>query len=153
MARYDGGYDRPLRPGAGDWSTPYGPRGGMRYDRQGAGERPWVGGYRDGYQGGSSGTPVGRRPNASRGAYGGQGAGSRGRGGRYGGDYWWLGERAYPDRYARYDEGYGRFDRENRPRYSPVGGTYPAMGGEATHRRPPGPLREESWFSDWTRWF
>jgi hypothetical protein len=73
----------------------------------------------------------------------------------YGGDYWWLGERAYErnHRGGRYDERYRKFDETHHPRYSPVGGTYPAMGGRYRYRRPPAPLREERWFSDWTRWF
>lgn len=171
MARYDRGYDRSLRPPSGDPAAPYGSRRGMQGDRQHAGERPWVGGYREGYQGGSSGVPTGGRgfgAGAGGGPMGGYGPrydrdlvgrpGGRqggGRGGRYGGDYWWLGERAFPEggRRSAYDEAYRRFDEENHPRYSPVGGNYHAMGGEYRYRRPPEPLREERWFSDWTRWF
>src|SRR5690606_3435932 len=74
--------------------------------------------------------------------------------GDYGADYWWLGERAF-DRYARdasYDESYRRFSATHHPRFTPVGGMYPAIGGYyAAHR--PRPLREPTWFSDWTRWF
>jgi hypothetical protein len=158
MARYDRGYDRSLRPATGDWAHPYGSRRGLR-DRFEPGERPWVGGDRAGYQGGSYGTPVGR-------GYRGEEAGGRSRadweGARrqesrpgYGGDYWWLGERAYERERSRerYDDRYRRFNEATRPRYSPVGGNYHAMGGEYQYRRPPGPLREERWFSDWTRWF
>ena len=52
-----------------------------------------------------------------------------------------------------YDRGYQEFDRQSHPRYSPIGGTYPAMGGRYAYHRPPRPLREDTWFSDWTRWF
>jgi hypothetical protein len=159
MARYDRGYDRSLRPVSGDWAHPYGGRHGSREQRFASGERPGVGGDRDGYQGGSYGTPMGR------GHYGG-GQGGRSDAGREGmrqhgtrpgcgGDYWWLGERAFQRERSRdrYDERYRRFNEATRPRYSPVGGTYHAMGGEYQYRRPPEPLREERWFSDWTRWF
>jgi hypothetical protein len=172
MARYDRGYDRSPRPASGDWATPYGSRRGMAPERHRSGERPWVGGYRDGYQGGSSGIPVGDRgymdesggarryDRGFRGERSGYdrgyraGGGGRPRGG-YGGDYWWLGERAFDQDRARspYDAWYRRFEEENRPRFSPVGGNYHAMGGEYMSRRPPEPLREERWFSDWTRWF
>lgn len=124
MARYGGdyrweGYDRGYRG----------------YDR--GYERPWTGGYRPGYQGGSSGIPT--RTSAPR----------------SGGDYWWLGEREMirngPP--PHYDEAYRRFNAQTHPRFSPVGGTYHAMGGRFMYDRPPRPLREDTWFSDWTRWF
>ena len=72
-----------------------------------------------------------------------------------GGDYWWLGEHELERRgYApAYDDAYVRFAREARPRFSPVGGMYPAMGGRYAVGRPPRPLRENVRFSDWTRWF
>lgn len=62
MMRYDEGYGR-----HGGWETrmEHGDHGydrGYRDPRQGRGgptERPWVGGYRDGYQGGSGGYAVG----------------------------------------------------------------------------------------------
>jgi hypothetical protein len=94
-----------------------------------------VGGYRSGYQGGSGGVPTGR--------------------GRAGGrDDWWLGGHL-PGRYAHdyYDRAYREFDRRHHPHYSPVGGTYAAMGGAMRYGRPPRPLRDDAWFSDWTRWF
>lgn len=168
MARYNRGYDRSLHPSSGDWASPHGSGRGLRHDREHSGQRPWVGGYRDGFQGGSSGIPVGRGRFAGEGTGGDRydrfradaGAQRRPRGageerGGYGGDYWWLGERAFDHRRERtaYDDAYARFDKENRPRYSPVGGNYHAMGGEYSYRRPPEPLREERWFSDWTRWF
>jgi hypothetical protein len=154
MTRYDSGYHRTPRPASGDWANPGGGRRGMRSDRYDSGYRPWVGGYREGYQGGSSGVPTGRGYYAAEGTGGGQQERSRDRGG-YGGDYWWLGERAYAEQRSRqsYDEAYRRFNEQTRPRFSPVGGNYHAMGGEYQYRRPPGPLREERWFSDWTRWF
>lgn len=73
----------------------------------------------------------------------------------YGGDYWLLGERellrqGYRD---RYDDAYRRFDERTRPRYSPVGGMYPAAGGYRSGPALPRPLRENTRFSDWTRWF
>lgn len=131
MNGYDGGYrSRGRTPGWAD------PRGGYgeAMDRE---RRPWTGGYGGGYQGGSGGYRTG---------------GPRERGGEGGGDYWWMGERAYP-RDRGYDPEYRRFDRENRPQYSPIGGMYHAMGGEYRYGRPPRPLREDTWFSDWTRWF
>ena len=73
----------------------------------------------------------------------------------YGGDYWLLGERellrqGYRD---RYDDAYRRFDERARPRYSPVGGMYPATGGYRSGPDLPRPVRENTRFSDWTRWF
>lgn len=138
MARYDYGTYRGIRPRGGDWSDPNGGMRGVPYGREGRGDRPWVGGYREGYQGGSGGMPT-------RGARGAQ----RVR------DYWWLGEHELrrQGRYARYDEAYRRFDEQHRPRYTPVGGMYHAMGGRYAYRRTPGPLRDDTWFSDWTRWF
>lgn len=151
MSGYDGGYRR-----GPSWADPYGgaPRGARRHSPA---DRPWVGGYREGYQGGSGGYPV---ANPGAGGYGGDFAASRparygrdfGRTPRYGGDYWWIGERAYPQG-ASYDDAYREFDRQHHPRYSPVGGMYHAMGGEYRYRRPPSPLRDGHWFSDWTRWF
>ena len=79
---------------------------------------------------------------------------SRGEG-RYGRDYWWLGERAMPrGRYGSdYDRGYRNFDERNHPRFSPVGGMYPHVGGGYAAGSMPRPIREGTWFSDWTRWF
>jgi hypothetical protein len=73
----------------------------------------------------------------------------------YGVDYWWLGEREVQRQgYASaYDEAYRRFSAATRPRFSPVGGMYPAVSGSYTARRWPRPLREPTRFSDWTRWF
>ena len=135
MARYGGDY------GWGRGYDSYFRGQGRGYDRGYRGEppyeRPWTGAYRPGFQGGSSGIP------------------NRSSGRRYGGDYWWLGEREMirnsPP--THYDEAYRRFNAESHPRYSPVGGNYPAMGGSYAYGRPPRPLREETWFSDWTRWF
>ena len=72
-------------------------------------------------------------------------------------DEWWLGGH-HPARYDRafdrpYDRAYREFDARHHPHFSPIGGTYPAMGGAYQYRRPPRPLRDEMWFSDWTRWF
>ena len=72
-------------------------------------------------------------------------------------DEWWLGGH-HPARYDRtydrpYDRAYRAFDARHHPHFSPIGGTYPAMGGAYQYRRPPRPLRDEMWFSDWTRWF
>jgi hypothetical protein len=98
---------------------------------------------RGGFNGGRRGRGYGREMMGRRGAR------------DSGGDYWWLGEHELRRRGVReeYDEAFRRFDEENHPRYSPVGGNYHAMGGSYQYRRPPGPLREETWFSDWTRWF
>lgn len=76
---------------------------------------------------------------------------------RYAADYWWLGEHALG--HGRYgsdfadDERFRRFSQRTRPHYSPVGGMYPPMGGSYLKDRTPGPLRESTRFSDWTRWF
>ena len=69
-------------------------------------------------------------------------------------DYWWIGEHATRGGapMSGYDDDYSTFDRLARPRYSPVGGMYHAMGGTYS-RRPPRPLREPTRFSEWTRWF
>lgn len=74
---------------------------------------------------------------------------------RYGGDYWWIGEHEFRgrDRPGTYDEAYRRFSKEHHPRFSPVGGMYPSMGGRYATEGPPRPLREYTHFSDWTRWF
>lgn len=145
MARYDRGYDYGRGYRSGGYSDPWRgmPDGG--YPRQAAAERPWVGGYRSGYQGGSGGI------NTS----GARGGGDFGRGRGYGRDYWWLGTHGVPDesQSGGYDRAYRDFDRQSHPRYSPVGGTYAAMGGRYAYNRPPRPLREDTWFSDWTRWF
>ena len=154
MAYYDRGY-RP-RGGyrGGEWSSPNVDVTGTSYGRGSAGERPWVGGYRDGYQGGSGGYRTGGFRQGGydygyRGDRGGQGGGRR-QGQR---DEWWLGGH-HPGRYdTDYDRQYQEFDRSSRPQYSPVGGNYHAMGGSYMYGRPPRPLREDMWFSDWTRWF
>ena len=148
MARYDGGYD--YREGyRGPYRGRRGPRGGYdapqgfgrarpRGRRQGPGERAGAGGYRRGFQGGSGGIRTSREVPP-----------------RYDRDLWWLGEHEYSRRpgFHRYDAAFERFDREHHPRFSPVGGMYGPMGGEYTHRRPPRELRDDTWFSDWTRWF
>ena len=151
MARYDRGYDGRggyrgpewyAEPAWGGYRGPEWPQGlgrsGQRGYRGNRGDRPWGGGYRPGFQGGSGGVP-----------------GSGGRPSGYDRDYWWLGEHELRRRgqLERYDEAYERFDRETHPRYSPVGGTYSAMGGRYAYHRPPRPLRDDTWFSDWTRWF
>ncbi len=138
MARYDYGIRRGPGPRGAEWSRPNGGFPGRPYDRGRGGDRPGVGGYGGGYQGGSGGM---RTSGPSRAPYG--------------RDYWWLGEHELrrTGQRPRYDEAYRRFDSESRPRFSPVGGMYPAMGGGYTYRRAPGPLREDTWFSDWTRWF
>ena len=73
----------------------------------------------------------------------------------YGRDYWWLGEHELRRRgqLGGYDAGYQRFDERTHPRFSPVGGMYPPVGGGYYSRHAPRPLRENMWFSDWTRWF
>ena len=147
MARYDYGTNRNYGPRRGDWSNPNGNLPGVGYDRMRSGYRPGVGGYRGGYQGGSGGMNTGGMNT------GGMRCGQSG--GRYGRDYWWIGEHALgrEGQSGRYDDRYQRFDRESHPRYSPVGGMYHAMGGQYMYDRAPRPLREDTWFSDWTRWF
>lgn len=118
------------------------PRGRGGYDRgfereyDRSFQRPGVGGYRGGYQGGSGGIPTGGHPSGGR-------------------DYWWIGEHAYgrSDVDRGYDARFRAFDRDTHPRYSPVGGMHAAMGGEYRYRQPPRPLRDDTWFSEWTRWF
>jgi hypothetical protein len=68
-------------------------------------------------------------------------------------DDWWLGghERGRYD--GTFERAYREFDERNHPHFTPVGGNYHAMGGEFQYRRVPRPLREDMWFSDWTRWF
>ena len=127
-------YDRGYRP-RGGYPGAYGGAGWggpnrERYDRDRMGNRPRGGGYDDPYR-----------------------RGYRSGGGPAGADEWWLGGH-HPGRYDReYDRAYQEFDRMNRPRYSPVGGNYHAMGGSYMYGRPPRPLRDDMWFSDWTRWF
>lgn len=142
MARYDRGYDYGRGYRTGGWSDPWGGRPDGAYPRRFAGERPRVGGY-DGFQGGSGGIVTGG------------GRGGNGRGSGYGRDYWWLGSHGIPEggRSGVYDRAYRDLDRQSHPRFSPVGGTYAAMGGQYAYHRPPRPLREDTWFSDWTRWF
>ena len=135
MSPYDAGYRRRGGHSNGGWGTPNADvpfRGGGRGSEA---DRPWVGGYRPGYQGGSGGIPTG--------------GARRGRG-----DEWWLGGH-HPGGYGGdyYDRAYREFDRQHHPRYSPVGGTYAGMGGSLRYGRTPRPLREDMWFSDWTRWF
>ncbi len=74
---------------------------------------------------------------------------------RYGGDYWWIGEHEFRGRGrpGPYDDAYRRFSAEHHPRFSPVGGMYPPVGGRYASEGPPRPLREYRHFSDWTRWF
>lgn len=137
MARYDRGYDARGGYRGPNWYRGFG-RSGSRGYRGARGDRSGTGGYRPGYPGGSGGIPA---------------PGPRLSG--YGDDYWWLGEHELRRRGAigPYDRGYQEFDRQSHPRYSPIGGTYPAMGGRYAYHRPPRPLREDTWFSDWTRWF
>jgi hypothetical protein len=73
----------------------------------------------------------------------------------YGRDYWWLGEHALgrSRNSGNYDRSYQRFSEEHHPRFSPVGGMYPAVGGRFMRGELPRPLRDSTWFSDWTRWF
>lgn len=74
----------------------------------------------------------------------------------HGRDDWWIGEHAMP-RGGRnpYDAAYGEEGDGERwhPRFSPVGGMYPSMGGRYAFQRAPRPLREPMRFSEWTRWF
>ncbi|HET7322382.1 MAG TPA: hypothetical protein VFI96_07815 [Longimicrobiaceae bacterium] len=132
---YDRGYRRRGGYERGDWADPYGGVTGVPSGRGRRGERPWVGGYQPGYQGGSGAIPT-------RGA----------RAERYGDDWWLASHR--PGRYGgEYEREYRAFDRQHHPRFSPVGGTYPAMGGRFRYGRLPRPLRDDEWFSDWTHWF
>jgi hypothetical protein len=133
------------RPGSRYDAYSTGFRGAERGRR---GERPWVGGYREGFQGGSEGIPVGRPPRRE------PEAGMRE-----------AFERRRPDEGSRtgYDEGWGtrqsdeayrRFNARTRPRYSPIGGMHPAMGGEfvyggGQHRG----AGYGGWYNRRTRWF
>lgn len=138
MGRFGRGYDRDAGGrGPSRWEA----RGdfGSRYDRDLGYNRPRVGGYDEGY-----------RFASGRGRMGESGATPR-----YGGDYWWLGEHNHRSRGGSqgYDRTYAEFDRWARPRYSPVGGMHPAMGGSYLQHRSPRELRDPRWFSEWTRWF
>jgi hypothetical protein len=134
MNRYDRGYGGGAGNRGPDWARPNGDIRGGRYRRGPGADRPLVGGYREGYQGGSGGI-------RTRGA----------RQAPYARDYWWMGARGA--RGGGYDQAYRGFDRANQPQYSPVAGTYAAMGGQYRYNRPPRQLRDDHWFSDWTRWF
>lgn len=146
-----GYYDRGFRPrggySGGDWASPSGGYGGGGRERPGS--RPWVGGYREGYQGGSGGYSTGG-PSPDRYDRGMRYDREMQRGAR---DEWWLGGHRAGRYDQEYDRAYREFDRANRPHFSPVGGNYHAMGGTYMYGRPPRPLREDMWFSDWTRWF
>jgi hypothetical protein len=109
--------------------------------------------YDNGYGYGGGRTRSGSRGDAGEMRYG-RGGGEPRRP-PYGRDYWWLGEREM-ERHAGaqgYDDAYRRFSESHHPRFTPVGGMYPAMGGSYSTHRPPRPLREPMWFSEWTRWF
>jgi hypothetical protein len=135
--RYDRAAENPNRGGSPD----LGGRQWRGYNREDA-DRPWVGGYRSGYQGGMGGirtSPPGRRYGEG---YGGE-------------DYWWMANRGRnrARASARYDQLYREFDRRHQPGFSPVGGMNMGMGGEYRYSGPPRPLGYDQWFSDWTRWF
>lgn len=141
MAANHNRYDRYFAYGEPDTGRFTGPRHFGGYDREqrrGEGGRPGVGGYRQGYPGGSGGIPV-RASGRSRNQ----------------GDYWWLGGRQYDRQYAygSYDRAYREFDEANRPRFSPIGGMHAGMSGSYLRGDPPRPLAYDRWFSDWTRWF
>ncbi|HEX6041366.1 hypothetical protein [Longimicrobium sp.] len=96
---------------------------------------------------GGYGADFGRRPAARRGGYGGDFRGSPGggydRGMRGGG--------------TDYDQPFRNEGRpeDYHPRYSPVGGTYAPLGGAYSAYRAgqvPRPL-QDTWTSEWTRWF
>jgi hypothetical protein len=183
MARYRAGYD--LDFGRRDFDSRRARMdvGSHGYDRGyrrggfggGAYERPWVGGYRDGYQGGSGGIGVDTSGRAmeiqweqerNRRDYDRdfrtRRYGQDYRGGGYGGGEYSGQERG--GRYVRgarggYDRGYHGYDREyredlerNRPRFSPVGGMAPTMGGSyVTRGNRAWPY--DRWFNEWSRWF
>ena len=142
--RYDDGYGR-----HGGWETRM-PDGGRGFDRGypdpprgggDAGERPWVGGYREGYQGGSGGYALGtsgplyesyggapEREHGHRRPRGQQGGGRQGTyfvraraNGGYGGDYGARGSAG--DRWAYEDEAGGTgFGASNaRPGFGELG--------------------------------
>lgn len=174
MARYRAGYERDYglrdfdnrRPMLDVGSRGY-DRGYRRpgMDREGY-DRPWVGGYTEGYQGGSGGIGV----DTSGGAMQTQWEQERHRRDYdrafrtrgYGRDYRPGGEGR--GRYVRgarggYDRGHHGYDREyredlerNRPRYSPVGGMAPTMGGSYRYRGDRA-WPYDRWFNEWSRWF
>lgn len=140
--RYDSSLGlRPLRQG-GDRYNHEGLRG---YDQEAGYRRPWTGGYREGYQGGTGGIAVNRS-----GGYGMQPGmyesdnprdRNRGRGNDQGG----VGR--------GYDDWYRRFQASNRPAFSPVGGMHPAMGGSYIERGGRRGAYDGGWYSQRTRWF
>jgi hypothetical protein len=155
--RYDRGMRRDYDAGMDRGFSRAGYDEGFSGRHRTASDRGESGGYRtDAFSGGrirgAHGDPaVGQ----GRGEFSGGSVRERGPAPRgYGRDYWWLGEREMERRGGRtsYDAGYHRFDEQTRPRFSPVGGMYPAMGGSAS-MRPPRELRDPRHFSEWTRWF
>ena len=182
MARYRAGYDQDFGLRDFDNRRPRRDVGSHGYDRgyrSGGGgrpfDRPWVGGYRDGFQGGSGGIGVGTSGHAMQSNWDWEHNGHdydptyrdresyrRSHGGWQGRDAGGSGgvERGRYVRGARggYDTGYHGYDREyredlerNRPRFSPVGGMHPSMGGSYVNRGDrawPG-----GWNNEWSRWF
>lgn len=123
--RHGGGYF--VRARAGGYGGDYGARGGLGPPRQSSGQGRGYGGDFRGRQGG-----------AARGGYG----GDYDRGMRGGGGY------DLPFRNEGRPEDY-------HPRYSPIGGTYAPMGGSYgayPAGQVPRPL-QDTWTSEWTRWF
>jgi hypothetical protein len=52
------------------------------------------------------------------------------------------------------EEAYRRFNRATRPRYRPIGGVHPAMGGEYKYRGASHPgTGYDGWYNRRTRWF
>lgn len=177
--RYDEGYGR-----QGGWETRM-PDGGRGWDqgypdpRRGGdpADRPWVGGYREGYQGGSGGYSL-RTSGPLYGSYGAsqEGGPERERGyrrprgqegrGRQGGGYFVRARAGYGGDYggqARggYGQGFGGgYDRGMRSGPPARGGGYdqPMRGGGGGYDLPfrnegrPRPLHD-TWTSNWTRGF
>jgi hypothetical protein len=148
MARYDRGGHREFDERTwGRERAERAPRGSGRGYRGG---RSWTGGYREGYQGGSEGVAL----NTTGRYYPGPEEAPLWSGG-CGYDRGFREPGAARNRQRREpgEPAWRRLERW-RPRYSPIGGMHPAMGGEFKYRgeshRGTG---YDGWYNRRTRWF
>jgi len=179
MARYRAGYEADYGFRDFDSHRPRFDVGSRGYDRgypriqsYARDRRPWVGGYQEGYVGGSEGIAVGApRRGGSRSVRYDRGLRGAGRPGGYTrreafdrGDQGYAGGGGeYDPRYARRGRRPGRYDlgfrptdedyrrdlERHRPHFTPVGGMNPAMGGIAAIDHG----YDGGWFNEWSRWF
>ncbi len=183
MARYRAGYETDYGLRDFDAHRPRFDVGSRGYDRGypriesfARDRRPWVGGYHEGYVGGSEGIAVGAprrgegwsgprpsrydhdlrstdrfRREARREAFDRGDQGFAGGGGEYDPRYARSGRRRgrYDRGYRPTDEDYRRDLERHRPHFTPVGGMSPAMGGIAAIDHG----YDGGWFNEWSRWF